>query len=81
MRATAVTIDAVVAEWKAEGVSISRLVLLGETEVAARMVCNVFDAQEFNGALRTVAVLEACRLQNKLDALTPNGSGKGDDKA
>jgi len=53
-------------EWIAEGISITRCVLLGDEALAKQMVRNVFDAQEFKAALATVARLEVLRLDDKM---------------
>lgn len=60
------TLDDAADEWIAEGFSITRVVLLGDEELAARMVRNVFDAHEFKKAIAMVARLEALRLDDKL---------------
>lgn len=60
------TIDEAADEWIAEGVSITRVVLLGDEELAARMVRNVFDAHEFQEAIHMAARLEVLRLNDKL---------------
>jgi len=53
-------------EWIAEGISITKCVLLGDEVLAKQMVRNVFDAQEFKAALATVARLEVLRLDDKM---------------
>ena len=59
------TMQNIADEWIAEGISITRCVLLGDEALAKQMVRNVFDAQEFKEALTTVAWLEVLRLDDK----------------
>ena len=50
-----------------EGRSITDVVMIfGNAEVAARRVRNVFDAHEFERALKAFAAIEADRLENMM---------------
>lgn len=57
-----------------EGRSITDVVMMFGAKVAARRVRNVFDAQEFESALKARAAVEAKRLGHKKEV-------KADDKS
>lgn len=57
-----------------EGRSITDVVMIfGNAEVAARRVRNVFDAHEFERALKAFAAIEADRLENMMHNVEVRG--------
>ena len=70
-------LDVVAMEYEADGISITRAVLLGDEDIAARMVHNVFDKKEFTDAIRMVGLLHIDRLNDKLKRMTPNDKLRG----